>query len=115
MNYDLVVHVDMNDAGILGLALNNITNYLAALPDENCTVRLVANGPAVQMFRKDTCAHADRITDLASHGVTFALCANALKNFSVNHDELLATCEVVPAGVVELVRLQRAGFAYIKP
>ena len=30
-HYDLVVHVDLNDAHIFGLALNNITNYMNAL------------------------------------------------------------------------------------
>lgn len=115
MNYDLVVHVDMNDASRLGLALNNIANYLAALPGERCRVRLVANGPAVQLFRKISCPHAARIAKLAADGVTFALCANALKAFGLSPDELFSAVEIVPAGVVELVRLQREGFAYIKP
>ena len=29
--------------------------------------------------------------------------------------ELIDGCEVVPAGIVELIRLQQEGFAYIKP
>ena len=115
MNYDLVVHVDLNDAGILGLALNNIANYCAALPDEKFRVRMVVNGPAVQLFRRATCPHAERISELSAKGITFALCANALRSFSVASEELLPSCEIIPAGIVELIRLQREGFAYIKP
>lgn len=114
-NYDLCVHVDQNDPALLGLALNNIANYMAALPNETFRVRLVANGPAVQMFKMDATPHGARVTELASKGVTFALCANALKAFNVDKATLVSGCEVVPAGVVELVQLQRAGFAYIKP
>ena len=114
-NYDLCVHVDQNDPALLGLALNNIANYMAALPDEKFRVRLVANGPAVQMFKQGVTPHDARVAELASKGVTFALCANAIKAFSVDKDALISGCEVVPAGVVELVHLQREGFAYIKP
>ena len=114
-NYDLCVHVDQNDPGLLGLALNNIANYMAALPGETFRVRLVANGPAVQLFKSGATPHDARIAELAAKGVTFALCANALKAFSVDKQALVSGCEVVPAGVVELVQLQRAGFAYIKP
>ena len=115
MNYDLCIHLDVNEAGMLGFALTNIANYMAALPGETYKVRLVANGPAVQLFRRETCPHAQRIAELAAAGVTFALCANALRVFSVAKEELLPACEVVPAGMVELVRLQREGYAYIRP
>ncbi len=114
-NYDLCVHVDQNDPALLGLALNNIANYMAALPDETFRVCLVANGPAVQLFKSGATPHDARVADLAAKGVTFSMCANALKAFNVGKDALINGCEVVPAGVVELVRLQRAGFAYIKP
>ncbi len=114
MNYDLSVHIDMGDPDILGLSIRNIIHYIAALPGETMRVRLVANGPAVQLFTK-TCLYADDIADLASKGVTFAMCTNAMKKFEVSSDDLLPACEIVPAGVVELVRLQREGFAYIKP
>ena len=33
----------------------------------------------------------------------------------LHEEDLLETCTVVAAGMVELVRLQDAGFAYVKP
>ncbi|MDE5878854.1 MAG: DsrE family protein, partial [Desulfovibrio sp.] len=48
-------------------------------------------------------------------GVRFKICANALAENGIAHERLWPGCQVVPAGLVEVVRLQREGFAYIKP
>ena len=52
---------------------------------------------------------------LAQAGVSFRVCANAMKKVPITKEDLLPCVEVVPAGVVEIVRLQREDFAYIKP
>ena len=92
MFYDLLVHVDLPDESRFVMALGNINNYLAALNGEPCTVVL-----------------------LAQAGVSFRVCANAMKKVPITKEDLLPCVEVVPAGVVEIVRLQREDFAYIKP
>lgn len=115
MYYDLCVHLDMNDPSLLGLTINNVVNYMAALPDEQYRVRVVVNGPAVQLFRQGSCPQEEKVAEMAAQGVTFAVCANALKAFNVTEAELLPACEVVAAGIVELVRLQREGYAYLRP
>ncbi len=114
MYYDLLVHVDLPEEQRFVMALNNMANYLAALSGQPCRIVLLANGGAVPHLAKDT-AHAHRIEELQAQGVSFKACANALRNASLSPDDLLAGVDVVPAGVVELVRLQREGFAYIKP
>jgi hypothetical protein len=43
------------------------------------------------------------------------VCNNALSMSGINPAELLDLCEVIPAGIVELIRLQHEGFAYVKP
>ena len=91
MFYDLLVHVDLPDESRFVMALGNINNYLAALNGEPCTVVLLATG------------------------VSFRVCANAMKKVPITKEDLLPCVEVVPAGVVEIVRLQREDFAYIKP
>ena len=99
MFYDLLVHVDLPDESRFVMALGNINNYLAALNGEPCTVVLLANGGE----------------KLAQAGVSFRVCANAMKKVPITKEDLLPCVEVVPAGVVEIVRLQREDFAYIKP
>jgi intracellular sulfur oxidation DsrE/DsrF family protein len=113
MNYNLLLHVDADDPKLLNLAFNNVANYRNALPGKNFEMVLVANGPAAKQFAAPDCAARGR--ELMDMGLDIRVCANALKVFDVEADRLWAGCRIVPAGVVEIVRLQREGFAYIKP
>ncbi len=115
MYYDLIIHVDDNDPARLNLAFNNVANYRAALQGEDFRVVMVANGPAVQLFTRANTALAERGAKLMAEGLSIRLCNNALKSFNVSRDDLWEGCEVVPAGVVEIVRLQREGFAFLRP
>lgn len=114
MNYNLLAHLDLDDAQRLRMACENIRNYNAALPTEKFQVVVLANGPAVKLFTAD-CPVADEVAALAATNVSFRLCANALRKFSIPHESLLPCCTVVPAGLVEIVHLQREGFVYFKP
>lgn len=114
MTYKACFHVDLNDLNRLQLALNNVGNFLNAKPEGTCVV--VVNGPAVNLFRQgDDNEVASRVHELGQRGVGFRVCNNALHAFSIKAEELLPQCEVVAAGIVELVDLQNSGFAYIKP
>lgn len=115
MNYDIIFHVDDNDPKRLNLAFNNFANYKAALPDEAFRAVLVVNGPAAQLLIRANGELAARAAQLAGEGLSIRVCNNALKAFNVDAADLWEQCEVVPAGVVELVKLQREGFAYIRP
>lgn len=113
MHFDVVFHVD-TDAAALGMALTNVANYLDALMHEAFTVVLLVNGPAITLMTADG-ATADRLGELAAKGLSVRVCQNALRHFGVTAAQLHPACAIVPAGVVELVDLQRQGFAYIKP
>ena len=115
MYYDLVIHVDDNDPARLNLAFSNVTNYRAGLPDEAFRIVLVANGPAVRLFTREHGELAESAAKLMEEGLSIRLCNNALKKFQVSVDDLWDGCEVVPAGVVEVVKLQREGFASLRP
>jgi intracellular sulfur oxidation DsrE/DsrF family protein len=76
----------------------------------------VANGKAVNLFRKDRSAkYASDMGDLHKLGVRFKACRNAMAKNKVEKTDLLDVCEVVPAGILEIINLQRDGFAYVKP
>lgn len=115
MRYDLLVHVDSDDASILNLAISNITNYINALPESPWNVVVLANGPAVRQFTTANLTHGTQVSGLAQRGVKFHLCRNAVMAFGIAPEAVLPGCEVVPAGMVELVTLQNEGYAYIKP
>jgi intracellular sulfur oxidation DsrE/DsrF family protein len=60
--------------------------------------------------------YATTIADLRARGVHFVACHNSMTVFGIAPAKLVAGAQIVPAGVVELVRLQNAEhYAYIKP
>ena len=115
MYYDLLVHVDDNDKARLNLAMNNCANYAAALPGETFKTVMVVTGPAAQLFTKENADQAERGEALMKKGLSIRLCNNALNAFKVDRSKLWKGCEIIPAGMVEIVRLQREGYAYVKP
>ena len=118
MNYDVCLHLDARDPAILGLVLRNAENYLNGLPGETFQLDVVANGGGATLFAAEGADIAElkaRASALMARGVRFKICANALAENGIAHDRLWPGCVVVPAGLVEVVRLQREGFAYIKP
>lgn len=115
MNYDLCLHVDLKDADRLALALKNARNYQNALPGETFQLVMVGNGGAVTLFTRQQTALWEVAQPLMKNGLVIRLCQNALNDNSLTQEDLWPGVEIVPAGLVEVVRLQKSGFAYIKP
>lgn len=113
--YDLVLHVDMADSAIMKMAFRNANNYLNALPNESFVLSIVANGGAATLLVSANAELHNLALPVLAKGVLLKVCANALAENGIMHDEVWPEAEIVPAGLVEVVRLQRAGFAYIKP
>jgi intracellular sulfur oxidation DsrE/DsrF family protein/uncharacterized tellurite resistance protein B-like protein len=112
----VVFHLDMDEEERLVMALNNTTNLLKEIPSTEAVICLVANGSAVGLFQRErAAAHSMRVAELSGKGVRFLMCGNSLKNLNLDPAEMLNGCEVIKAGIVELIRLQAEGYAYIKP
>lgn len=112
----VVFHVDWEQPERLLMALENTKNLFKEIPPQQCSVNMVANGKAVNLFRKDKAAkYANEMEDLHKLGVRFKACRNAMNKNNIRKEDLLEICDVVPAGILELIDLQRQGFAYIKP
>lgn len=87
-------------AGALARARSNLTNLLAAEP--HAVIRIVANADGV------TAALANPDPDADRH---LSLCENTLRSRS-----LVAPCgqATIGSAIVELARLQEAGWSYIR-
>lgn len=111
-----VYHV--NDVASAREALVNITNHLAASPQAK--ISLIANGRGVLMLvagEKDRVGpYSTTIAELQAQGVRFQACRNSMSMRNIEPAALAGGVVIVPAGVVELARLQAAEhYAYIKP
>ena len=116
MNAKVVFHIDWEKEERLIMALNNITNLLKAVSPEEAAVCVLANGGAAKLFQRERAfQYAPDIQRLSQQGVRFLVCSNSLNNFGIAQEDLVAPCEAINAGIVELIRLQAEGYAYVKP
>lgn len=115
MNRDLVLHLDGGDPAMLRFVARNARNYLNAAPEEKADVVIVANGPGAALCAKPHDESIPVLDALFDLGVAVKVCANALAEQKIPREFVFTGCEIVPAGLAEIVRLQREGYAYVKP
>ena len=113
--FDLCLHIDRADPALLKFLLGNAANYFNGLPGATFQLDVVANGPAVTLFTAENEALRAQAKPLVEAGMRIKLCANAIAATGVDKSALWPECRIVPAGLVEIVKLKNAGFAYIKP
>ncbi|MDQ0142760.1 DsrE family protein [Cupriavidus necator] len=100
-------------------AMGNLRNHLNGAPDTKIVV--VAFGYGIDFLvegAKDARGNTfdGPVGALAAAGVEFRVCRNTLTARKISESSLLMEAKVVPAGVVEIARLQaEEGYAYIKP
>ena len=94
--------------------LNNANNVQQALGKENVMIEAVANGAGLNMLKLDS-EVANRMTESVKNGVILAACGTTMKAMKVSEKDLHAGVKVVPAGIVEIMQKQEAGWSYLKP
>jgi intracellular sulfur oxidation DsrE/DsrF family protein len=96
------------------LALNNAKNIQAALGRDNVDIEIVAYGPGIGILKGDSEAKA-KVEEAQSAGVKLVACENTMASQKLVKTEMLPGISYAPAGVVEIMRRQQEGYAYIKP
>lgn len=110
----VVFQVSDNDPSKWNLVLNNVRNLQTELPDDEPEIEVVVYGPGIGMLKADSPV-AKRIADTLKHGVKVVACENTMKGMKLTYADMLPSIGYVPAGVVELMRKQQQGYAYIRP
>lgn len=95
------------------LTLGNIGNALDALGADHADIELVVYGPGIAMLKKDS-AVADKLAAVLHRGVRVAACQNSMHAFNLELSDLVPGATPVPTGVVELIRREHAGYAYVR-
>lgn len=99
------------------LVLNVAHNLIKYYGADKVDVEVVAFGPGLRLLFKDN-ALSDRIQSLAAEGVRFSACSNTIAAMTkkLGHaPELSPVARIVPAGIVRLVALNKAGFFVSRP
>lgn len=108
--HKVVFQVSDGDAAKWNLALNNARNVQTDLGRDNVAIEIVAYGPGIGMLKMDSVVGA-RIAEALNGGVSVVACENTMKNQKVSREEMLPKIGYVEAGVVQLMKRQREGFA----
>ena len=110
----VVFQVSDGDPQKWNLALNNAKNVQDDLGRESVDLEIVVYGPGIGMLKGDSPV-AQRIADALKGGVKVVACENTMKAQKLVHADMLPAVGYVPAGVVELMKKQQEGYAYIRP
>jgi intracellular sulfur oxidation DsrE/DsrF family protein len=115
---DLVVY-HFDNAAAQGLkGLRNIRNHLDS--DPSVQIVAVTHAEGVDMLMEGAKAangteYAPLVSALKSRGVRFEVCEITLKNRGLSKDQFILDADYTPSGVVRIAKLQKQGYAYIKP
>lgn len=109
----VIFHID--ELSKWNLVIANVNNLLKAVADDQSTitVMIVANSEAVKGYLE--AERSQSLQALFDQNVCLSICHNSMVGFDISADQLPKFVTIVPAAVVELVKKQHEGFAYIKP
>jgi len=110
----VVMQVSDADPAKWNLALNNAKNVQQMLGADKVDAEIVVYGPGIGMLKADSVV-ANRIEDAKNARVTIVACENTMKGMKLTKDDMLPNTSYVAAGVVELMKKQKEGYAYIRP
>lgn len=117
--HKLAIQVNEANWKKINMALNNATNVIKYYGVANVEVEIVAYGPGLDMFHKNSKVRK-RLQYLNALGnVKFAVCKNTMNLRKFTKNDMLADAfiqdAIVPSGVVRLMELQEQGWVYIRP
>lgn len=110
----LVVQVSDNDPKKWNLALNNMKNVQDALGKDRVDIELVVYGPGIDMLKLESVA-GNRVDAAVASGIKVVACENTMDAQKLTKADMLKSISYVPAGVIELMRKQQQGYAYLRP
>jgi hypothetical protein len=110
----------LNEGGVekARAVLVNIENHVSVLGWKNIeALELVVHGPALRSFLvKDIDPDVrGKLEVLLTAGLRFDACQITMTRQKIDSKDLVEGATPVPSGVVRVMELQEAGYAYVKP
>lgn len=112
--HGVVIQMSENNPAAWNLALNNAKNVQQEMGKDKVEIEIVAYGPGLGMLKFDS-EVGNRLAEAEKNGIALLACGNTMKAQKVTEKDLHGSVKVVPAGVVEIMTKQEAGWSYIKP
>ena len=110
-----VFQVTDADEAKWNLVLNNVRNLQRGTEATGgVDIEVVAFGPGILMLKAGS-PIAARVTEAVGNKVKVVACKNSMAGNHLAESDMLTDIGFVPAGVVEVMRKEQAGYAYIRP
>jgi uncharacterized protein len=110
----VVLQVSDGDEKKWALALNNAYNVQNDLGAETVDLEIVVYGPGIGMLKSHSVV-GERVASAMKSGLRVVACENTMAAQKLTKADMLPNIGYVPAGVVELMKKQQQGYAYIRP
>jgi len=110
----VVVQVSEADPARWNLVLNNVRNLQEELGADKVAIEIVAYGPGIGMLKLDAPTNS-RVSEAIKAGIAVNACENTMRGQKLSRADMHPNVTYVPAGVVEIVKRQQEGWAYLRP
>ena len=108
----MVFQVNEDDSRKWHTVLANLNNVQEELGKVDISVVVI--GPGLGMLKADALT-ANAVQDAMTAGVRFVACGNSMQSMKLTRDDMIDGIDSARAGYVEIMRLQKLGYAYIRP
>jgi uncharacterized protein len=108
----VVFHLTSSDTLVQKAMAKQLVNFLTAAP--KARIEVVCHNNGISFLQTAVTRQGDKIKELSEKGVDFVACENTMRERKIKREELVSSCRTVPAGVVEVVLKQDAGWAYVR-
>lgn len=112
--YRVVFAVTVDDQHVWNEVFGNFRNIQRDLGPKNVAIEVVVYGDGIAMLRDDSLVY-NKVEQAIEEGVKIVACENTMKAQNISRDHMLPNIGYVTAGIVELIKLQADGWAYIRP
>lgn len=119
--WNILVHVTSDDPYRLKVVLDETESILQTYENkqQSVSIRILANGPGLNLLRDDKSPYAQQISSLQSKydNIVFAACAKAIDRLEIEKGiqvQLLPNTQIAPSAVNEVLNRQKEGWTYIK-
>jgi len=102
-----------DDPARWNLILNNVRAIREGVGSEGIEIEIVAYGPGIQTLKDDSSVK-QRLAEAMKAGAKVNACQNTMNSMNLSPADMLPEIGYVPSGVVEVMRKQQHGWAYIR-
>lgn len=110
----VVIQVSDDSPKTWNQAFNVVENLQQAYGKQNADIKLVAFGLGIGILKLESVA-GSRVEDALKNGAQILACENTMRRQKLTRDDMLPNLGYVPAGVVEIIALQKQGWSVIRP